>query len=138
MQTDSTSLEPHNLTASDRLEGTPVRNMDGTTIGTIERVIIDQLSGNLACVVLSFNDCIGKRRLTIACSRKITYDRRLAAFNVDLTEQELCALGDRSGIDWGDRRRERHDDEMNRYWGGSQKRGGPRLDQTAVGPEGPP
>jgi len=48
MQTDSTSSEPHNLTASDRLEGTPVRSMDGTTIGTIERVIIDQRSDNLA------------------------------------------------------------------------------------------
>ena len=95
MQTDSTSSEPHNLTASDRLEGTPVRSMDGTTIGTIERVIIDQRSDNLACVVLSFNDCIGKRRLPIPCSR-ITYDRKLAAFNVDLTEQELSALADGS------------------------------------------
>ena len=114
MQTDSTSLEPHDLTASDRLEGTPVRNMDGATIGAIERVIIDQLTGNLACVVLSFNDSVGKRRLPIPCSR-IIYDRKLAAFNVDLTEQELSALADRS--DWGDRGRECHGDGVNRYWG---------------------
>jgi len=116
MQTDSTSSEPHNLTACERLEGTPVRSMDGTTIGTIERVIIDQRSDNLACVVLSFNDCIGKRRLPIPCSR-ITYDRKLAAFNVDLTEQELSALADGSDIDWSDRGRERHGDGVNRYWG---------------------
>jgi PRC-barrel domain len=114
MQTDSTSLEPHDLTASDRLEGTPVRNMDGTTIGTMERVIIDQLSGNLACVVLSFNGSVGRRRLPIPCSR-ITYDRKLAAFNVDLTKQELNALADRS--DWDNRGRECHGDEVNRYWG---------------------
>lgn len=114
MQTDSTSLEPRNLAASDRLEGTPVHNMDGTIIGTIERVILDQPTGKLACVVLSLNASVGTRRLPIPCSR-ISYDRKLAAFNADLTEQELSALVGRSP--WGDRGRECHGDEVNRYWG---------------------
>ena len=115
MQTDVTGRATHDLTASGRLEGMPVRSMDGATIGTIERVIVDQLSGNLACVILSFNDSTGKRRLPIPCFR-ITYDRKLAVLNVDLTEQELSALVDRSNIDRGDRR-ERQADGMNRYWG---------------------
>jgi hypothetical protein len=114
MQIDSPSLESHDLTASDRLEGTPVRNMDSTTIGTIERVIIDQSIGNVACVVLSFNGSVGRRRLPIPCSR-ITYDRKLGAFNVDLTEQELSALTGRSALD--DRGCEWHGDGVNRYWG---------------------
>jgi len=114
MQTDVTGRATHDLTASGRLEGIPVRSMDGATIGTIERVIVDQLSGNLACVILSFNDSTGKRRLPIPCFR-ITYDRKLAVLNVDLTEQELSALADRS--DWADRGRECHGDGVNRYWG---------------------
>ena len=42
MQTEATSWELHNLIASDRVEGTPVRSADGTMIGTIERVMIDK------------------------------------------------------------------------------------------------
>src|ERR1044071_7879814 len=113
MQIDSPSLESHDLTASDRLQGTPVRNMDSTSIGTIERVIIDQSIGNVACVVLSFNGSVGRRRLPIPCSR-ITYDRKLGAFNVDLTEQELSALTGRSALD--DRGCEWRGDGGNRYW----------------------
>src|SRR5262245_49137751 len=55
MQTDAMSWEPHSLIASERVEGTPVRSTDGTTIGTIERVMIDKLTGNVAYAVLSFN-----------------------------------------------------------------------------------
>jgi len=55
MHTDATSWEAHSLIASDRVEGTPVRSTDGTTIGTIERVMIDKLTGNVAYAVLSFN-----------------------------------------------------------------------------------
>ena len=48
MQTETTSRETRSLIASDRVEGTPVRCTDGTTLGTIERVMIDKLTGNIA------------------------------------------------------------------------------------------
>src|SRR5258707_11403344 len=93
MQTDSTSLKPHNLIASDRVEGTPVRSTDGTKIGTIERVMIDKLTGNVAYAVLSFNGFVGvgQRRLPIPW-RHLTYDRKLAAYHLDLSENELSAM----------------------------------------------
>jgi sporulation protein YlmC with PRC-barrel domain len=121
MQTDTTSRETHNLIASDRVEGTPVRSTDGTTIGTIERVMIDKLTGNVAYSVLSFNGSVGmgKRHLPIPWSR-LTYDRKLAAYHLDLTEKELSALSHESDIDWGDRGREieHHDDDRVKvYWG---------------------
>jgi hypothetical protein len=70
MQTDATSRETHNLIASDRVEGTRVRRTDGTTIGTIERVMIDELTGNIAYSVLSFNGSVGmgKRHLPLPWS----------------------------------------------------------------------
>jgi PRC-barrel domain protein len=121
MQTDSTSLEPHNLIASDRVEGTPVRSTDGAAIGTIERVMIDKLTGNVAYAVLSFNRSVGvgQGRLPIPW-RQLTYDRKFAAYHLDLTEKELGMMPQGSDIDWGDRGREieRHDDDRAKaYWG---------------------
>ncbi len=99
MQTDTTSQETHNLIASDRVEGTPVRSTDGTTIGTIERVMIDKLAGNVAYAVLSFVG-VGQRRLSIPW-RQLTYDRKLAAYHLDLTENEISAMPQGSDVDWG-------------------------------------
>src|SRR5260370_42377990 len=67
MQPDAASREIHHLIASDRVEGTQVRSTDGSTIGTIERVMIDKIPGNVAYAVLSFNGpvAVGQRRLPI-------------------------------------------------------------------------
>jgi len=121
MQTDATSWELHNLIASDRVEGTRVRSTDGAPIGTIERVMIDKITGNVAYAVLSFSGPVGvgQRRLPIPWPQLI-YDRKLAAYHLDLTEKELSALSHGSHIDWGDRGREmeRHDDDSVKvYWG---------------------
>ena len=121
MQTDARSWETHSLIASDRVEGTPVRGTDGATIGTIERVMIDKLTGNVAYAVLSFNSLVGvgQRRLPIPW-RQLTYDRKLAAYHLDLTENELSAMPQKSDIDWGDRGREikrRDGDRLKAYWG---------------------
>jgi PRC-barrel domain protein len=101
MQTDAMSWEPHSLIASDRVEGTPVRSTDGTTIGTIERVMIDKLTGNVAYAVLSFKGFVGvgQRRLPIRW-RHLTYDRKLAAYHLDLSENELSAMPHGRDIDW--------------------------------------
>jgi hypothetical protein len=108
------------LIASDRVEGTLVRRTDGTTIGTIERVMIDKLTGNVAYAVLSFNGFVGtgQTHLPIPWPR-LTYDRKLAAYHLDLTEKEVSTLSHGSNIDWGDRGREieRHDDRAKAYWG---------------------
>jgi hypothetical protein len=117
MQTDAASRETQNLIASDRVEGTPVRSTDGTTIGTIDRVMINKLTGNVAYAVLSFNSFagMGKRYLPIPWCR-LTYDRKLAACHLDLTEKELkgaLSLGSDKDFNWGDRCREieSHDDD---------------------------
>jgi hypothetical protein len=117
MQTHSMYLEPRNLIASDRFEGTPVHSTDGTTMGIIKRVLIDKRTGNIAYSVLSFNGSAGmvRRHLPVPWSRLI-YDPKLVAYQLDLTEFELSALSHGSQIDWGDRDREHHD-EPKAYWG---------------------
>lgn len=45
---------PHQLIASDRVEGTAVRRPNGHKIGHIERLMIDKVTGQVSYAVLSF------------------------------------------------------------------------------------
>jgi PRC-barrel domain len=49
----------HHLIASDRVEGTAVLDRNGVKIGTIERLMIDKLSGRVAYAVMSFGGFLG-------------------------------------------------------------------------------
>ena len=109
-QTDVPARQSHSLIASDRVEGTPVRRSDGEKIGTIERVMIDKLSGNVAYAVLSFGGFLGmgQKHLPIPWTR-LHYDPTLGAYQLDLTEEELKrapSFEANAEFDWGDRSRE--------------------------------
>ena len=52
----------HSLIASDRVEGTDVRRSGGDKIGSIQRLMIDKLSGNVAYAVLCFGGFLGVGR----------------------------------------------------------------------------
>lgn len=103
MQTEARFRQIRNLIASDRIEGTPVRSTDGSTIGTIARVMIDKVTGKVAHAILMSNGSAGMRKshLPIRWSR-LVYDRKLAAYHINLTERELSALSYGSDIDRGD------------------------------------
>lgn len=102
-----TTPKAHDLIASDRVEGTPVFRSSGQRIGTIQRLMINKLSGNVAYAVLSFG-CflgIGQKHLPILWAR-LKYDRAKAAYQVDLTDEELSrtpAYEADKEFDWGDR-----------------------------------
>ncbi len=108
METETLTREKHNLIASDRVEGTTVRRADGTKVGTIERLMIDKVSGNVAYAVLSHGGFlgIGEKRLPIPWSR-LDYDPKLAAYHLDLSEQEFVGAPTYDkDFDWGDRSQE--------------------------------
>src|ERR1700758_5613600 len=50
---------PHQLIASDRIEGTAVRRANGDMIGHIERLMNDKISGQVSYAVLSFGGFLG-------------------------------------------------------------------------------
>ena len=109
-QIQAQSHQPHSLIASDRVEGTPVRRSDGQKLGTIERLMIDKVSGNVAYAVLSFGGFLGmgQKHLPIPWAR-LTYDRLLGAYHLDLTDEELSrapSFAANAEFDWGDRSRE--------------------------------
>ena len=100
----------HNLIASDRVEGTPVCRPNGEKIGTIQRLMIDKLSGNVAYAVLSFGGFLGKdqKHMPVPWSR-LKYDPAQAAYLLNLTDDELKrapAYEAGEEFDWGDRSQE--------------------------------
>src|SRR5262245_1198642 len=114
----------HALIASDRVEGTVVRRMSGERIGTIQRLMIDKVSGNVAYAVLRFGGFlgIGDKHLPIPWE-KLRYDTTTQAYQVSISDAELAAAPSHAAdteFDWGDRGAERrlHDYYGTRpYWG---------------------
>ena len=53
------SSETGTLIGSDKVEGTAVYGADSQKIGTIERVMIDKISGRVSYAVLSFGGFLG-------------------------------------------------------------------------------
>jgi sporulation protein YlmC with PRC-barrel domain len=100
----------HALIPSDRVEGTAVYNKEGRRIGTIQRVMIDKLSGKIAYAVLTFGGFLGfgEKHFPIPWDAlKFNVDRGPSGgYEVEITEDQLKGApshGPDEGFDWGDR-----------------------------------
>jgi hypothetical protein len=103
--------KPHQFVASDRVEGTLVRRSDGTKIGTIERLMIDKVSGKVAYAVLGFGGFmgVGVKHMPVPWDR-MKYAVALDAYEINLSDEELARAplfeGDEE-FDWLPRRCDR-------------------------------
>jgi hypothetical protein len=74
--------KPHQLIASDRVEGTAVRRPNGDMVGHIERLMIDKVTGRVSYAILSFGGFLGiGANLGIAitgCRLTVAFDRSAA------------------------------------------------------------
>lgn len=106
----ATTISKHSLIASDRVEGTPVRNLKGEKIGSIERLMIDKKSGKVAYGVLSFGGFLGLGHKHFPIPWKsLEYDPEAEAYVVNIPEQKLKeapSFEDKAQFDWGDRSKE--------------------------------
>lgn len=113
----------HALIESDRVEGTNVYGADNSHIGSIQRLMIDKRSGQVAYAVMSFGGFlgIGEESYTIPWG-KLTYDVDLGGYRTDISPDQLRgapAYGRNEEL-WTDRERERglHDYYgVSPYWG---------------------
>ena len=101
--------ETSNLIGSDKVEGTPVYRSNGDSVGQIERVMIDKLSGKVAFAVMSFGGFlgIGEDYYPLPWS-VLTYNPKLGGYEVNITEQQLKNAPKYSRYDtwdWSDRSR---------------------------------
>ena len=62
MQSPSTARVTHPLIASDRIEGTMVCRLDGAELGTIERLMINKISGQVAYAIVKAANASAARK----------------------------------------------------------------------------
>jgi hypothetical protein len=92
---------PHTLVPSDRVEGAPVRDRDGKRIGTIERLMLDKLTGTVAYAVVRCD----RHHHPVPWS-SLKYDLQRKAYVLDMTIEQIRSGPselDGEEFDWGDR-----------------------------------
>lgn len=107
---DMSSQETGSMIGSDKVEGTPVFRSNGDRIGTIERVMIDKMTGKVGYAVMSFGGFlgIGDDYYPIPWSL-MTYNEDLGGYEVNITDDQLKGAPKfRPNDDWtyDDRERE--------------------------------
>jgi len=82
--------ETGNLIGSDKVEGTAVYGPDNQRIGSIERVMIDKISGKVAYAVLGFGGFlgIGEDHYPLPW-QSLKYDTNLGGYVTGATENQL-------------------------------------------------
>jgi hypothetical protein len=93
MATTTGSIDQRQTTAligSDKVEGTAVYGPDREKIGSIERVMIDKISGKVAYAVLSFGGFLGMGEdyYPVPWST-LDYDTSLGGYRVNFTKDQL-------------------------------------------------
>jgi PRC-barrel domain len=91
-----------NLIGSDKVEGTAVFGPDDSKIGSIERVMIDKVSGRVSYAVLGFGGFMGLGNDHYPLPwQSLKYDTRLGGYRTGVTEDQLRgAPRYRNEADW--------------------------------------
>jgi PRC-barrel domain len=110
--------ETGTLIGSDKVEGTAVYGPDDTKIGSIERVMIDKISGKVSYAVLSFGGFlgIGDDHYPLPW-QSLKYDKAVEGYRTGITRNQLEGApkyGNDNSWNWGDPARTR---AVNDYYG---------------------
>ncbi len=101
---------PHELIASDRVQGTAVIRSNGERIGHIERIMLDKRTGQAAYAVMNFGGFLGlgEESYPIPWSL-LDYNTELGGYEVNITDEQLKdapRLMRDERLDLGDRERD--------------------------------
>jgi len=100
--TTTNKRETASLIGSDKVDGTAVYGTDGNKIGSIQRVMIDKITGKVAYAVTSFGGFLGMGEdyYPVPWST-LDYDTNLGGYRVNFTESQLKAAPKySSSTDW--------------------------------------
>jgi hypothetical protein len=101
-----TNSEFGNLIGSDKVEGTAVYGANDNKIGSIERVMIDKVSGRVSYAVLGFGGILGIGNDHYPLPwQSLKYDTRLGGYVTGVTEQQLRGapkFSDERDWNWAD------------------------------------
>ena len=103
--------ETVSLIGSDKVESTPVYGADDRKIGTVQRVMIDKISGKVAYAVISFGGFLGMGEDYYPMPwASLKYDTSVGGYRVGVTEDQLKGApkyNRNTEWDWSDRRRDK-------------------------------
>jgi hypothetical protein len=114
--------ETVSLIGSDKVEGTAVYGKDDRKIGSVQRVMIDKISGKIAYAVVSFGGFLGMGEEYFPMPwATLKYDTGLEGYRVNMTEDQLKGaprFNRNTDWDWSDRSRDRtiNDYYRTRQW----------------------
>lgn len=115
---DPAVRETVTLIASDKVEGTPVYRANGDKVGTIQRVMIDKRSGNVAYAVMTFGGFLGIGDDYYPVPWKLLrYNERLGGYEAEISDAQLKGapkFHSQDAWNYGDRKRE---EAMYSYYG---------------------
>src|SRR5215470_3161164 len=104
-----TRRETASLIGSDKVEGTAVYGTDQQKIGSVQRVMIDKVSGKVAYAVVSFGGFLGMGEEYFPMPwRSLTYDTNLGGYRTNMSESQLKGApkyNRNTDWDWSDRSR---------------------------------
>ena len=107
----SETRETGSLIGSDKVEGTAVYGAGDTKIGSIERVMIDKMSGKVSYAVLSFGGFLGVGDDHYPLPwQSLKYDTNLGGYRTGITESQLKGAPKytkSTSWDWGNRENDR-------------------------------
>jgi len=94
----------HQLISSEDVEGTDVYDMKGKSIGAIDHLMIDKLSGRVTYAVMSFGGFIGLGHSHYPIPwGALKYDTKLNGYVTGITEQQLKDAPAFSDDSWSNR-----------------------------------
>jgi hypothetical protein len=103
--------ETVSLIGSDKVQGTNVYGADDKKIGSVQRVMIDKMSGKVAYAVISFGGFLGLGEDYYPLPwPNLKYDPRLDGYRVGVTEDQLKGapkFSQSTDWNWADRARDR-------------------------------
>ncbi|MGA7444563.1 MAG: PRC-barrel domain-containing protein [Candidatus Sulfotelmatobacter sp.] len=103
--------ETVSLIGSDKVEGTAVYGADGQKIGSVQRVMIDKISGKVAYAVVSFGGFLGMGEDYYPMPwANLKYDTNLGGYRVGVTENQLKGapkFNQSTDWDWSNRARDK-------------------------------
>jgi hypothetical protein len=113
---DVVSGPAHPLIESDQVEGTPVYDVAGKSVGTIQRLVIEKVSGRVAYAVTSFGGFLGLgAEVHTIPWEQLHYDTDLGGYKTGITEDQLRNAPDFSRQD--EKLLSGHErDELSRYY----------------------
>jgi sporulation protein YlmC with PRC-barrel domain len=105
----------HAFISSEDVEGTNVYDMQGNSIGEIDHLMIDKVSGQVQYAVMSFGGFMGLGHSHYPVPwQKLSYDVKLNGYRTDVNEAQLRDAPEFSDDSWGSRDWEK---DVHNYYG---------------------